>query len=189
MEISNINHSEANRFPEKPNPIRAFFSFLKSGLLFVFLLVVIVASFWVSFKLGSRILFPAQQMPVNKIEVAIPETPPVIIALQKVAEENAPEQKQAKVICVNKTPVNKTSRSGVANTRAYYKVIAGVFKDRSNSVRLVNQLKEKGFATYLKQVGSSWLVQTGAFLQKAQAVNLQNMLKTKGFSAALVYEP
>lgn len=157
---------------EKTKRENKFLRFMGSFLIFLLLLGVIVASFWISFTLGSRILVPARKLPERGIEVPIPEPPPEIAGLQKRVEVS----------------------TGEAEKTIVYKVNAGFFVNKSDASRLAEKLNASGFETCIKKVddpamvGKGWRVQVGAFKSKANALNLQRSLKAKGFESTLVYE-
>ncbi|NLZ46846.1 MAG: N-acetylmuramoyl-L-alanine amidase [Clostridiales bacterium] len=71
-------------------------------------------------------------------------------------------------------------------TEKLYKVQVGAFKERANAERLANELKSKGYSTYITYTEKLYKVQVGAFREKANAERLANELKSKGYSTYIV---
>jgi cell division septation protein DedD len=162
-----------------------FQAFLKHFLVFVLLIGVIVASFWVSFLLGKKMLLPARRTPRQKIEVAIPEPPPSIAKLQRLEEVPKISPKPDKKISLEKSTAKK------AQVQKYWRVQAGVFKSKDNALSLSEKLKAAGFQSCLKQVrlkslGLVYRVQVGIYTSRTKARELQKKLIQKGFEAAII---
>ena len=158
--------------------------FGKNLLILLFLIIVIIGSFWLSFQLGKRILSSDRQSTEDMVEMIIPEPPEAIKDMQREVsvsvEEIFPE---AKIIeTAPKTVVPKIVYG------KYYKVQAGYFVVKNNALNQAKSLRDKGFETFVKKVGKGWRVQVGAFRAKVRAKNLQSSLKSQGFESALVYE-
>ncbi len=186
-----VDQEEQEMIPPRGS---GFFGALKNLVLFVVLVAIIGASFWVSFLLGKRILVPVKNIPDQKIQVDIPEPPPSIAALQDVEELGLDDEEFSKTTptTIKKAPVKKTISTRTypvssGGTR-YYKVQAGYFSSRSSALSLASKLRASGFSTYVRKIGSGWRVQAGAYYTKTYAQNLQRSLKKKGFNSTLIYE-
>ena len=70
-----------------------------------------------------------------------------------------------------------------------YRVQTGAFRKKTNADRLMNELKEKGFAAFVTAVdvaGILYRVQVGAFSVKANAESMQSKLKASGYETIIV---
>ncbi|MEE8638070.1 MAG: SPOR domain-containing protein [Candidatus Margulisiibacteriota bacterium] len=177
--------TEETKIGVPPKRKSGFAGLIKNLLLLLLLAGVIVASFWISFHLGKRILVPVKKIPERRIEVAIPEPPPSIAAMQRLEEvmiEELEKEEPAEVVVAKPKPKPK------AGAIHYYKVQAGVFSEKNNAIGFAKKLRASGFETYIKKVSKGWRVQAGAFFKKAQALHLQNSLNAKGFKSVIVFE-
>jgi cell division protein FtsN len=82
----------------------------------------------------------------------------------------------------------KTYPPKIASGTHYYKVQAGVFRDKTKAQALIERIAADGFDTYLKKVAADWRVQVGAFREKIEAKTLQDQLADKGFTSVVIYE-
>lgn len=172
-----------------------FFARIKKLAVFAALVLIVAASFWISFQLGKRILVPVRELPEPRIEVAIPEAPPSIKGLQETEKISLPEvvrkEEKAKVEekapLAIKLPVHKVAASRPAG-KHYYKVQAGLYVDKGKAEELAEQVEAQGFEIYLKKVSDGWRVQVGAFRSKDEAEALQEALNEKGLKSQIVYE-
>lgn len=85
--------------------------------------------------------------------------------------------------------VNK--RLGSTDTRpqpekVLYRVQTGAFRDKAGAEALLQQVKAKGFDTYMVKVNGLYKVQVGAFAQKSNAIAMVAKLKAAGFSTYVV---
>lgn len=85
--------------------------------------------------------------------------------------------------------VNK--RLGSTNTRpqpekVLYRVQTGAFRNKAGAEALLQQVKAKGFDTYMVRVNGLYKVQVGAFAQKSNAIAMAAKLKAAGFSTYVV---
>ena len=85
--------------------------------------------------------------------------------------------------------VNK--RLGSTDTRpqpekVLYRVQTGAFRNKASAEALLQQVKAKGFDTYMVKVNGLYKVQVGAFAQKSNAIAMAAKLKAAGFSAYVV---
>ena len=64
-----------------------------------------------------------------------------------------------------------------------YKVQTGAFKNKNYALNLQNQLKAKGYDTYMVQADGYYKVQTGAYSKKSNAEAQMAKLKADGFDA------
>ncbi len=69
------------------------------------------------------------------------------------------------------------------STDALYRVQTGAFAKKPNADALAAELKAKGFATYIVQVGGLYKVQVGAYKVKGNATNMRNKIKAAGYDA------
>lgn len=85
--------------------------------------------------------------------------------------------------------VNK--RLGSTDTRpqpekVLYSVQTGAFRNKAGAETLLQQVKAKGFDTYMVKVNGLYKVQVGAFAQKSNAIAMAAKLKAAGFSTYVV---
>ena len=85
--------------------------------------------------------------------------------------------------------VNK--RLGSTDTRpqpekVLYRVQTGAFRNKAGAEALLQQVKAKGFDTYMVKVNGLYKVQVGAFAQKSNAIAMADKLKAAGFSTYVV---
>ena len=85
--------------------------------------------------------------------------------------------------------VNK--RLGSTDTRpqpekVLYHVQTGAFRNKAGAEALLQQVKAKGFDTYMVKVNGLYKVQVGAFAQKSNAIAMAAKLKAAGFSTYVV---
>lgn len=85
--------------------------------------------------------------------------------------------------------VNK--RLGSTDTRpqpekVLYRVQTGAFCNKAGAEALLQQVKAKGFDTYMVKVNGLYKVQVGAFAQKSNAIAMAAKLKAAGFSTCVV---
>lgn len=85
--------------------------------------------------------------------------------------------------------VNK--RLGSTDTRpqpekVLYRVQTGAFRNKTGAEALLQQVKAKGFDTYMVKVNGLYKVQVGAFAQKSNAIAMAAKLKAAGFSTYVV---
>lgn len=85
--------------------------------------------------------------------------------------------------------VNK--RLGSTDTRpqpekVLYRVQTGAFRNKAGAEALLQQVKAKGFDTYMAKVNGLYKVQVGAFAQKSNAIAMAAKLKAAGFSTYVV---
>lgn len=85
--------------------------------------------------------------------------------------------------------VNK--RLGNTDTRpqpekVLYRVQTGAFRNKAGAEALLQQVKAKGFDTYMVKVNGLYKVQVGAFAQKSNAIAMAAKLKAAGFSTYVV---
>ncbi|MFC1540511.1 SPOR domain-containing protein [Candidatus Margulisiibacteriota bacterium] len=191
-------HNEGPDVVNIPKKGGGFLEFLKHSFLLVLLIGVIVSSFWVSFNLGKRLLVPVRKLPQRNIEIALPEPPAVIAALEEFEEVTVvAEEDLSPLVKVVETPKAAqpkpepkptVSRTVAPSGAKYYKVQAGVFSDKANAFSQAQKLKASGFETFIRKVSQGWRVQAGAYFSKQWALNLQSSLKAKGFESVLIYE-
>jgi hypothetical protein len=169
---------------EEAKPERNLASFLKNLFIFLLLGGVIVGSFWISFNVGRNLLVPAVKPAEEKVETALKE--PAVTEATKATKETTAKKATSKPAVAKKTTSKPRTTSSVK--RKYFKVQAGVFKNKTNAVNLAKKISESGFGTYIKKLSTGWRVQAGAFIKKTRAQNMQRLLMNKGFKSVLVYE-
>ena len=186
----------ASELFNETNPGNRFFGWLKNLFVFAVLILVVVSSFWISFQLGKRILLPVKNLE-EKIEVNIPEPPPIIKPLQAAPEiigvvptEAKPAEPIAEPKLVETKPAPKPIKVKVAAAagRHFYKIQAGLFTEKIKASELADKILGSGFEIYLKRVGEAWRVQVGAFKTKGEANAIQSALSGKGFKSEIVFE-
>ncbi|MDI6731948.1 MAG: SPOR domain-containing protein [Candidatus Margulisbacteria bacterium] len=154
-------------------------SMLRGLLVFVLLIGVIVGSFWISFELGKRVLGSAGNPPAKIIPVKIPEVPPEIAGLQESVSTATTLKKVA--AAAHEKQVKPTRNQ-------YYKVQAGVFKDKAGAEDLASMLKEEGIDHFIRKTAAGWRVQVGAYKTRAQAEARRTALKQKGYNPSIIIE-
>jgi cell division septation protein DedD len=186
MEESQLPHGESSVPEEKPPRI---WIAIKNLFVFLALLVVVAGSFWLSYQLGRRILFPVKK---PRVEITIPEPPPSLKVLEELGlgTKEAPGRGAAKKVKpseAERKPLAAARPRAVVG-RYYYKVHVGWFKEKAQAQSLAEKVKEQGFEVYLKPVSHGWRVQVGAFRTIKGAKALQAQLEAKGFSAKIIHE-
>ncbi len=68
----------------------------------------------------------------------------------------------------------------------YYRVQTGAFRKRENADRMLYQLLEKGYPSFLLHENGLYKVQTGAYQQIGNAVNMEQRLRDDGYSTVIV---
>jgi cell division protein FtsN len=199
-EFLNINPPDG--FPDKPDlpddepppGRRPGASGLKNIFVFLVLALIVVASFFVSFQLGSRILSP--------VKVAIPETPASIKTLQKLqaimSQEAGKVKAKVRAVVAKRQPslVGRPKTVRRARTveprrltgKHYYKVQVGLFEAKAEADQLGAKVQAKGFDLYVKKVADGWRVQAGAYRTKDIAEELRGQLTAQGFNSQIIYE-
>ncbi len=176
---------ESSRLIGEIKPARRTLSFtrlIKYLFIFVLMVGVIFASFWVSFGLGKKILI-SRSKPEIALSTEESREPEKIVAK---AENEKVEVKSATTTVLKPKP--KPKPAVVSERGKFYKVQAGVFSVKSGALNLSKRLKESGFDTYIKKISTGWRVQVGAFKTISRARSLQSSLSAKGFDSVLVYE-
>lgn len=68
----------------------------------------------------------------------------------------------------------------------YYRVQTGAFRNRENADRMLYQLTDQGYPSYILKEGDLFKVQTGAFQQLGNAINMEQRLRDAGYSTLIV---
>ena len=68
----------------------------------------------------------------------------------------------------------------------YYRVQTGVFRKRENADRMLYELLEKGYPSFILHEDGFYKVQTGAYQQIGNAVNMEQRLRDSGYSTVIV---
>lgn len=82
--------------------------------------------------------------------------------------------------------VNVLIDGGDTPTGTIYRVQTGAFKIKDNALAMENELKSKGFATYVREDDGIFRVQCGAFTIKENAEALLDKLQKAGYSDAFI---
>ena len=166
---------------------RRDFGWLKNLFIFVLIVGIVVASFWISYMIGKRMFVPIKPLPAR--EVPSPAITPEEVLVEKAvpAKEAIPEK--PKVNKVKPVVIPEAKPEVKAGVGHYYKVEAGVFVDKTDALSLSKKLGTSGFPTYVKKLpDGNWRVQAGALDTKSQAKTLQSELKAKGFDSKIIFE-
>ena len=192
-----------------------FIAWFKNFIIILVLLAIVVSCAWIVFNLGKSIVMPANRPQQGRIQMAIPEPPPSLKALQKALSAEARPGKKAKLnlempkLVIKTQPAIKEIKPAVVSkavVRAepvirarkmaretavgnhYFKVQAGFYRQKGPAAGYADKLKGAGFDTYVKKVAAGWRVQVGAFKTRAEAEKLQSSLGEKGFKSVVIYE-
>ena len=68
----------------------------------------------------------------------------------------------------------------------YYRVQTGAFRKKENADRMLYQLLEKGYPSFMLHENGLYKVQTGAYQQIGNAVNMEQRLRDDGYSTVIV---
>lgn len=68
----------------------------------------------------------------------------------------------------------------------YYRVQTGIFRNRENADRMLYELLEKGYPSFLLYDDGLYKVQTGAYQQIGNAINMEQRLRSDGYSTIIV---
>lgn len=72
------------------------------------------------------------------------------------------------------------------NGPLYYRVQTGIFRNRENADRMLYQLLEKGYPSFLLYENDLYKVQTGAYQQIGNAIAMEQRLRDDGYSTIIV---
>lgn len=73
-----------------------------------------------------------------------------------------------------------------AEAPLYYRVQTGIFRKRENADRMLYQLMEQGYPSFILEDNGLYKVQTGAFQQIGNAVDMEQRLRDAGYSTIIV---
>lgn len=68
----------------------------------------------------------------------------------------------------------------------YYRVQTGIFRNKENADRMLYELLEKGYPSFLLYENGMYKVQTGAYQQIGNAINMEQRLRADGYSTIIV---
>ena len=68
----------------------------------------------------------------------------------------------------------------------YYRVQTGAFRKKENADRMLYQLLEKGYPSFMLHENGLYKVQTGAYQQIGNEVNMEQRLRDDGYSTVIV---
>ncbi len=182
------------------------FNFKSLGIA-VFIVILIVSSFWASFFIGKMLLTPVKKLPdvdFQKLDERFAqETIPLdpISAGQAVTEESpavyevpsaAPAEKQAprkdpftpEKKAEPKAPVVKKSAPAA---KTIFRVRSSVFDSREKAAALSAKLTSAGIESFVKQESAEkFSVQAGVFKSRSNAERLVRDMKAKGFEGEII---
>ena len=72
------------------------------------------------------------------------------------------------------------------NEPLYYRVQTGIFRNRENADRMLYQLLEKGYPSFLLYQNGLYKVQTGAYQQIGNAIAMEQRLRDDGYSTIIM---
>ncbi len=127
-------------------------------------------------KAAEPVSKPARR-PAKKVVPKIVHTAPISQPAKSVSVPT-PRAVVSKAIVV---PVAKRGPVG-----GLIKVSAGTFSTRSEALEIELRLKKLGYPVYIKENGSSWILQVGAFRNATVADGIVADLQRKGFNASIV---
>jgi cell division septation protein DedD len=151
---------------------------LRNILLIIVLIGIVIASFWVSFLIGQRMLTPTKKLPTKYM---IPEEAPIIppsltLEVETVSKKPATVSRKVQTTKPNEVKV------GVGGP---WVIQVGAFSRSANAAALVKQLKAKGFIARYVKVGTLFRVYAGGFMTAAEAKQYQSRLLSSGFEGIL----
>jgi cell division septation protein DedD len=192
--------------------------FIKNFFVGILLVAIVIGSFWVSFLIGKKVLVPpvknlptfesTQQAPKaiskNELESAMPVQEEAPISEREIKEVEvkaslprpiAPIIKRTTVTTYRqaeipvKTSIPKTTKTTVARTGTFYKVIVGNYGTIAETKQVTAALRVSGFQTYAKKTTTGYYrIQAGAFDTREKALPLVGKLKAKGFNPTIIAE-
>jgi hypothetical protein len=195
----NVNASK--RMADKRRKRSGFSGWLRSLILTLFLIGIVVGSFWVAFNLGANMLSPVRKLTgEKKVEPQkTKEKPKALIErldhifeqeLEKVKEIDQKGKEPAKAIAlppekaaVKIEPVKETSTVYPAGK---YFVQAGVFSHINNAMTMVSNLEEKGLNASYERYGKYYRVKVGNKTDRNTALKLAQRTRSLGFEAIVV---
>jgi hypothetical protein len=179
---------------------------IKSLGIAVFIVVLIVSSFWASFFIGKMLLTPVRKLPdvdFQKLDERFAqETIPLdpMSAGQAVTEESpavyeVPSAAPAEKELPRKdpfTPEKKTAPKATAAVakpapvKRLFKVSSPAFDTREKAAALSAKMSSAGFESFVKQESAGkFSVQAGLFKSRSNAERLVEQLKAKGFGGVI----
>lgn len=147
---------------------------LRNILLIILLIGIVIASFWVSFLIGQKMLTPTKKLPTKYM---IPEEAPAIPSSITLEVETVGKKvrRAPPKVKVEAAPRVEAAMGGP------WVVQVGAFSKSANAAVLVKQIKAKGFTARQSKVGSLWRVYAGGFKTAAEAKEYQSRLLGAGF--------
>ena len=171
------------------------FGWLKNIFVALLLVGIVVGSFWISFLIGKRVLTPVKSLRSEKVAPIKELSTPLVVEEIDIEEETVepkpklePEPMPAPESSTKPTAVKEPAPATTVVSK-YYKVRVGSFTTSTAASDAEKRLKNAGFPTYVRKLGSGkWTIQVGAFAKKSQSDSLAGQLKAKGFESTVVYE-
>ncbi|MBU0580846.1 MAG: SPOR domain-containing protein, partial [Candidatus Margulisbacteria bacterium] len=134
-------------------------------------LIIIAFSFWGSFMLGQKIFMPPlkeqfMQSKKDQIPDFLNPSTRKTVPFNLPPEEIIPQKSEK--IYVKSTGLKPTTTTPVKKyvPKIIFRVIAGTFNSKQNAQLTLQQLKDDGFETLIKQTGGKYQIQIGAFSNK-----------------------
>lgn len=182
--------------------------FFKNLFVGLFLVAIVIGSFWISFLVGKRVLVPPVKnipsmelpRPITRLQASNAEA---VRSFEGMKESFRDQVSNVTSKFKGAAPAKETVAKPATVTSPapapvpvkkdqvkifHYKVVGGIFASQNDAQILARKLTNAGFPQYVKKVSGMWHVQVGAFETKSQALSLISRLKAKGFSPRIVYE-
>lgn len=139
---------------------------------------------FVGYLIGQYAVKALQQQYHRSMQAAQEGSAQPVISSTNAAPPPAPAAPRETPATVAAEPREEAPSESAPNS-ALYRVQVGVFSERANAERMLNQLKEAGYEGIIIS-GPPHRVQTGAFSSQENAARLVNELQKKGFEAIIV---
>jgi hypothetical protein len=186
---------------------------LKTGLFILVCIVVIAASFWASFTLGSKVFFPDS----HKLKNFLPNMPQIVHKVKNafstadvikvqaefkhdldaapqtpiLPPEVRPQPVETKPVkpAVHHAAKPKPIAPAIAKAanpplkKGMYRVVAGAYTTRKEAEDVLANIKADGFQSYIYGADNKYRIQIGAFKTKAAAEELRKKALEYGYNA------
>ena len=155
---------------------------VKGILIPVFLIVVVVGSFWLSFNIGKRIWLPLKNESCKQIEANIPETPASIAGLQSKTAVSS-EALQAKLAAALKKATPSAAPAMLALPMKKHPALPAKLAVKKRPASPVVVSKKKTTAKTGLATAKYYKVQAGLYGSKANASAWVKKLHSAGFES------
>jgi cell division protein FtsN len=163
--------------------------FMRRIYIVILILLLVGGGFLLSFVIGKRVLIPIKALPSIYVSSPAPEKaePEESAKAEDEALVEVPAEKPAETAKEVKPAEPEPMSKAAPVSSKYFKVQAGVFNDEANAVKFADELKAKGFPTFIKSLPDKrFRVQVGAYEKRQFAEKLVEDLKKTGFSAIII---